>query len=264
MAERLADRDHRLLLRIGQHLRDRRERIGLTRRAAAAQSGLSVRFLAQVEAGEGNIAVTRLARLAHALGLDPGEILMAAVGPLPGERLPIVALLGLRGAGKSTIGRQVAEQFGWSFFEHDELVESEAGMPLGEVFSLHGDEYYRRLSRATLESFLSGDPGPTILATSGGVVEDEAAFSLLLRRCHTVWLEAEPEDHWRRVVEQGDSRPMRDHPEAMEDLQNLLTRREPLYRRALHRVATSRLTADTVAQRLSAIIAVVAGTSERS
>jgi XRE family aerobic/anaerobic benzoate catabolism transcriptional regulator len=227
-----------LLTTIGERVRALRESRGLTRRELALAARLSERFLAQVETGEGNIAVTRLARLADALGCRPGTL----VDPSPvadGRR--VVSLLGLRGAGKSTLGQRVADALGISFHEHDRVVEEAAGMDLGELFALHGDAYYRRVARETLDRLLADVDGPAIIATAGGVVADPEAFDLLRRRTHSIWLKATVQDHWSRVVAQGDRRPMRDHPDAQAELARLLDRRAPLYARAEHLIDTSSL-----------------------
>jgi XRE family aerobic/anaerobic benzoate catabolism transcriptional regulator len=228
----------RLLERIGERLRSLRQARGLSRKELAQRAGLSLRFLAQVETGHGNIAVTRLARLARAL--DTGLAALVSEFPSdPAERLPLVALVGLRGAGKSSLGASTAEILGLPFHEHDARVEEEAGMSLGELFGLHGDVYYRRVSAVVLRRFLDGPDARGIMAASGGVVADEGSWRLLRDRAHTVWLQARPADHWGRVVAQGDSRPMRHRPGAMDELRRLLSEREPLYALAEHRIVTS-------------------------
>lgn len=227
---------------LGRRIRSERESRGLARDALARESGLSMRFLAQVEAGAGNISIARLHRLAGALGVGLPDLLREEEDA-GGQRL-VLALLGLRGAGKSTLGREAARRLGWEFVEHDRLVEDAAGMSLGELFSLHGDAYYRRLSRETLQRFLDAPGSPAILATAGGVVADPEAFEELLRRTTTLWLSAKPEDHWNRVVAQGDARPMRDRPEAMAELRRLLQERVPLYSRSAKRIDTSSLGQD--------------------
>lgn len=227
-----------LLGAVGRRVRSLREARGLSRRELATVSGLSERFLAQVESGQGNIAVTRLARLADALGCRPGRL----IDPAPAaDQRRVVALLGLRGAGKSTLGARVASELGLGFVEHDRVVEDAAGMALGEVFAIHGDAYYRRLARETLDRVLADGDAPVVLAAGGGVVDDAEAYDLLRRRAHTVWLRASAGDHWRRVIEQGDRRPMRDRPDARAELNRLLERRAPQYARAEHVVDTTSL-----------------------
>ncbi len=142
-----------------------------------------------------------------------------------------MALIGLRGAGKSTLGRLLARQRGAAFHELDREIEAEAGMGLAELFELHGQSGFRRLERAVLERLLAGE-GALVLAAGGSIVADPATFALLLRGCRTVWVRATPEEHMARVVAQGDMRPMQDNREAMADLRTILAAREPLYARA--------------------------------
>ena len=225
----------RLLVGLGRRVRERRVAAGFTMKELAARSGLSARFLVQVESGQGNLSVRSLAGLAHALGTTPADLLS---GPGGEADLPVVALLGLRGAGKTTIGKRLARRLHVPFVELDRRIEEAAGLSLAEIFALHGEGYYRRLERQALEDILAADR-PVVLATGGGVVTSPEAFVLLRRRALTLWLRADPEDHWNRVVQQGDRRPMEDHPAAMSELRRLLAAREPLYATAAHRVDTS-------------------------
>ena len=242
----------RLLAGLGRRVRALRAARGSTLREMAARAGLSERFLGQVEGGGANISVRKLASLAGALGTTPAELLN---GP-GGERdLPVIALLGLRGAGKTTIGRRLARRLHVPFVELDRRVEEAAGLGLDEVFALHGEEYYRRLERETLEDVLREDR-PLVLATGGGLVTSPDTYALLRHRALTVWLRAHPEEHWNRVVQQGDRRPMADHPEAMAELRRLLAAREPLYAEAAHTVATSGRSADDVARRIEDLVGV--------
>jgi XRE family aerobic/anaerobic benzoate catabolism transcriptional regulator len=224
----------------------RRER-GFSRATLARAAGLSERFLSEVEAGRGNISVLRLASLAEALGVVPGALLEAS-GPVR------VALLGLRGAGKSTVGRLLAKRLGVPFLELDALVEEAAGLPIAELFAVHGEPYFRRLERETLARLLSGG-GPFVLAAGGGIVGDADTYSLLRRGCATVWLRARPEEHMARVVAQGDLRPMARRSDALAELRGILEARSPLYRRADHVVDTSRTTPERAAERIAAVVA---------
>lgn len=227
----------RLLADLGARTRELRGNRAFTLRELSVRSGLSTRFLAQVESGTGNISVRNLASLAAALGTTPAALL--AGSPDEPKRL-VVALLGVRGAGKTTIGRKLAKRLRVPFVELDQRIERAAGLSLGELFRLHDESYYRRLERATLEALL-GDDRSAVVATGGGLVTSPETWAYLRRRALTVWLRAQPEDHWNRVVQQGDRRPMAEHPEAMAELRRLLAAREPLYAQAAHTVDTSRL-----------------------
>jgi len=228
-----------LLQAVGSRLRQRRLERDLTQRDLADLTGLSMRFLAQVEAGRGNIALTRLATLARALDL-PLERLVADLPP-SGADCGVVALLGLRGAGKSSLGRELALRLGVPFVEHDELIEEAAGMGRGDIFSVHGEAYYAELARRTLDRLFAEGDSAMVLATTGSVVTDSESFELLQRHARTVWLKADGEDHWERVMAQGDHRPMADRPDARQELERLLDRRTPLYSRARHTIDTSSL-----------------------
>lgn len=256
-----------LLDGMGQAVRRLREERGLSRRALSEKSGVSERFLADLEGGSGNISVGRLAEVARALGTSAGTLLREAEGAsaAPGSALlaglsrdelheaerwlrarfgrgegPMVALVGLRGAGKSTIGRALAAKLSVPFFELDALVEQAAGLSLAGIFSLHGEAYYRRLAREVLTRFLA-ETDAFVLATGGGLVLDREAWRLLQRRCRTVWLQATPDDHWQRVLAQGDERPSAARPHARDELRALLKVREPLYAQAELSADTSRL-----------------------
>ena len=226
-----------LLDDVGRNVRARRIHLGLSQRELAARADLSIRFLAQLEHGQGNISLARFAAVAAALGVDMADLLRAP--DRKAARGGHVALFGLRGAGKSTIGRRLAERLDRPFVELDDLVTAAAGLSLAEIFQLHGEAYYRRLSRETLRRFLADAP-PSVLATGGSIVHDRDALRLLEAHALTVWLRARPEDHWNRVVEQGDRRPMAENPHAFAELRALLAAREPLY-------AAARLTVDTSA-----------------
>ena len=223
-----------LLLALGRRARAHRLARGWTLRDVAERSGVSPRFLVQLEAGRGNISVRRLAELAQALETTPAALLTDTDAPAP----QVIALLGLRGAGKTTVGRRLAKRRRVPFVELDRRVEEAAELSLGELFSLHGEDYYRRLEREVLKDVLS-EGRPMVLATGGGLVASPDTFAMLRRSAVTVWLRAKPEDHWNRVVRQGDRRPMADHPQAMADLRALLATREPLYSAADHVVDTS-------------------------
>lgn len=248
---------------VGAAVRAHRERRGWSRRELAAQSGVSERFLAQLEAGLGNISLRRFADVAHSLGTTPSALLAAADAPAGAPR-PI-ALLGVRGAGKSTIGAALAKRLGLAFVEIDREIELAAGLPLGEVFALHGEAYYRRIEREVLTRLVAAAAGtagagagpgaPMILATGGSIVNDPTNYALLRARCRTVWLRARAEDHWNRVVAQGDRRPMADSPHAFAELRALLAAREKLYARADHTIDTAGRPVPAVVAELATLVA---------
>ncbi|HEY4240189.1 MAG TPA: shikimate kinase [Kofleriaceae bacterium] len=220
---------------IGAAVRASRESRGWSRRELAETSGVSERFLAQLEAGAGNISLLRFAEVAHALGTTPSALLAGADAP---PAVKPIALLGVRGAGKSSVGAALAKRLDCGFVELDQRVEAAAGLPLGEVFALHGEAYYRRVEREVLEQLLAA-AGPVVLATGGSIVTDPTTFALLRERCRTIWLRAPAEEHWNRVVAQGDQRPMAENPHAFAELRALLAAREQLYARAERTVETS-------------------------
>jgi XRE family aerobic/anaerobic benzoate catabolism transcriptional regulator len=232
---------------VGAAVRSHRERLGWSRRELAAHSGVSERFLAQLETGTGNISLRRFADIARALGTSPSALLGPA--DAPGSARPI-ALLGVRGAGKSAVGSALARRLGVAFVELDQRIEQTAGLPLGEVFALHGEAYYRRIEREVLTQLLA-EPSPMVLATGGSIVNDPTNFALLRAHCRTVWLAARAEDHWNRVVAQGDQRPMAENPHAFSELRALLAARNELYARADH-------TIDTTGRRVPQVVAAVA------
>ena len=234
-----------LLAALGRRVRSVRRARGWAIRDVAERSGVSARFLVQLESGKGNISVRRLDDVARALDTSAAALLTAPSGATP----EVIALLGLRGAGKTTVGKRLAKRMRLPFVELDRLIEEAANLSLGEIFTLHGEEYYRRLEREVLERLL-GERRPIVLATGGGLVAATETYALLRQAAATVWLRARPEDHWNRVVRQGDRRPMADHPQAMADLRALLAAREPLYASADYTIDTSALSAQKVADEI--------------
>jgi XRE family aerobic/anaerobic benzoate catabolism transcriptional regulator len=236
----------------------------MSRKVLARHSDVSERYLAQLEAGEGNCSIQLLRRIADAMSvpvadlvdnrperpleamlldqflgrLSPAEIAEARElligrfgGPSSAMRRDRIALVGLRGGGKSTIGKLLAEQLEVPFIELDRVIEQKGGMPLGEMIEMFGQETFRRAERAALESVLH-DNSRLVLATGGGLVTEPATYELMLTSCMTVWVRADPDQHMQRVIAQGDLRPMADNARAMDDLVSILKSREPLYAKA--------------------------------
>jgi XRE family aerobic/anaerobic benzoate catabolism transcriptional regulator len=222
-----------LLAQIGSRVRTRRTSMGWTLREVAERSGISSRFLSDLEAGKGNISVARLADVARAL-----DVPLVSLMPSEDMQKPVVALVGLRGAGKSTIGKALAKNLGAPFLELDAMIEKEANLSLGELFSLHGEPYYKRLAYDLLLKQLAQNQ-QKVIATGGSVVTDPETWQLLKRRSYTVWLKATPEDHWKRVLGQGDTRPMANRTSAMTELRSILALRSPLYSEAAQTIDTS-------------------------
>lgn len=261
------------LARVGRQVRAARARAGMSRRVLSQRSGVSQRYLAQLEGGGGNVSIALLRRIAASLGIgvdrlvaeeDPEAAAPLAVATLfqqasadqrervleildprrgPGQRAGRIALIGLRGAGKSTLGRLAADRLGLAFLELNDEIERDSGMPVGEVIALYGQEGYRRLEHRALQR-IAGSTDRVMLAVAGGIVAEKPVFDYLLRRYHTVWLKARPEEHMARVRAQGDERPMAGNPDAMKELRVILTDREVQYARAAAEVSTSRATVD--------------------
>jgi XRE family aerobic/anaerobic benzoate catabolism transcriptional regulator len=224
-----------VLITLSQRARLLRQQQGLTLRSLASKSGLSLRFLMDVEAGRGNISIRRLADLADALQTTAADLVTQhSEDPAP----RVIALLGVRGSGKTTIGRRLARRLKMRFVELDKHIEHRAGMRLAEIFTTHGEDFYRRLERETLSDLLAGRQS-MVLAVGGGLVTAPDTFGLLLRQTTTVWLKTRAEDCWNRVMRQGDRRPMDNHPQAREALRQLVARRDPLYARSAIAIDTS-------------------------
>jgi len=237
--------DSLYLARLGERVRAWRTEHGVTRKALAAGSGLSERYLAQLEAGHGNISVLLLRRVARAMRVPMEHLVREDETP----RAARVALVGLRGAGKSTLGGKLAQALGVPFIELDREVENEAGAKLGEVFALYGQDAFRRFERRALERVLR-DNERAVIATGGSLVTDPSSYELLLERCHCVWLKASPEDHMSRVIAQGDMRPFKGRSAALDEIRKLLADRDRLYARAPLAVDTSGKTVRQTLQEL--------------
>ena len=250
-----------LLTEIGARVRNERAKRGMTRRVLAAQCQTSERYLAQIEAGAGNPSVLVLDAIARALDLEPIDLLpggsaLRALRRLPPKRLTAlmhraerrdsdvadrkrrIALIGLRGAGKSTLGDALADEINAPFVEIDEMIEERHAAPLAMLFEVYGQSTFRRFERDCVTEALTNYEN-VVIATAGGVVADEETFEQLLEKAHVIWLKASPAEHMRRVMEQGDFRPMADNRDAMKDLVAILDARAPLYGRAHATVDTS-------------------------
>lgn len=259
---------NQLILRVGDRVRKARERRGIPRRVLSEMSGVSPRYLAQLETGEGNISIALLQRIAVALDHkiewfvgedDPwtsdalrvadlyrqsnGQIqqsVLQLLNPvMPGrKKTRRICLLGLRGAGKSTLGTIVSARLGVPFLELNREIEEHSGMPVNEVIALYGQEGYRKLEEQAVQRVIAIHD-TLILAVAGGVVGDPLAYNTLLNGFHTIWIKASPEEHMSRVRAQGDERPMIGNPEAMDQLKALLASREAMYDRATVKLDTS-------------------------
>ena len=249
-SRKASDSPESLAARVGRAVRLARGARGLSRRALAQRSGVSTRFLADIEAGTANASLRSLEAVAGALDV-PLVALLSAPAPPHAVR---IALVGLRGAGKSTVGPRLARRLGLPFVELDALIEEAAGLPLGPIFELHGERYFRRLERESLARLVAGGAG-CVLATGGGLVTEPETWALLREAFLTVWLAVRPEDHYRRVLDQGDRRPMAGNPDAMKELQALLTARRALYGQAHLTVDNSTVDVDTAVARIAAALA---------
>jgi XRE family aerobic/anaerobic benzoate catabolism transcriptional regulator len=216
------------LARLGERVRAWRAEHRMTRKGLALASGVSERYLAQLESGQGNISVLLLRKLSRAMQV-PVELLVRE--HTADARSGRVALLGLRGAGKSSLGEKLALALAVPFIELDREVEKEAGAPLEEVFSLYGQEAFRRFERKALARVLRQFP-QAVIATGGSLVTDPDTYNVLLDQCTCIWLKATPEEHMARVMAQGDLRPFKGSPAALEEIRRLLADRDRLYARA--------------------------------
>jgi XRE family transcriptional regulator, aerobic/anaerobic benzoate catabolism transcriptional regulator len=237
------------LARLGERVRAWRTEHGMSRKSLALASGVSERYLAQLEAGQGNISVLLLRKVARAMGVAVERL----VREEDTQEKPI-ALIGLRGAGKSTLGAKLAAALSLPFVELDREVEKEAGAPLAEMFAMYGQDAFRRFERRALERVLAEEPR-AVIATGGSLVTDPGTYELLLERCRCVWLRASAQEHMARVLAQGDTRPFKGRSAALDEIRKLLADRERLYGRAGAVVDTS---AKSVRQALAELKKVVA------
>jgi len=281
------------LLSLGARVRNLRNRRGMTRKILAHESDVSERHLAQLESGEGNISILLLRRIATVLNISLEELfstarqndeqadqqdsshkqtilrfierlpshrleeaaarLMRDFGPQQNLRLARIALIGLRGAGKSTLGSKLAAERKLPFIELDNEIEKETGMPLAEIFSLYGQSGYRAIEKRTLERVLRA-ADRAVISVGGGIVSEKETYEYLLAHCYTIWLKAQPEEHMSRVIAQGDFRAMAGSDRAMEDLRRILESREALYRKADTTVDTANESVDESFTKLRAAI----------
>lgn len=275
------DPESGFLQQLGQRVRTMRALRGMSRKVLAKVSGISERYIAQLESGKGNVSIVLLRRVSHAMGAHL-EDLIPSSEPAPDwqvirdllrkatpsqiaqakavlsgadvsthSRMPSagIALIGLRGAGKSTLGKLLAKKIGWRFVELNKEIEQQNGLSVAEIIALYGQEGFRRMEQAALGQLLARQE-LMVLATGGGIVSEPLTFELILSSFYTIWLKAEPEEHMARVRRQGDLRPMADDRSAMAELRNILISREPLYARASAVVDTAGLTVEDAATRL--------------
>jgi len=283
--------DSAFLAAVGRAVRDRRMRQGMARSDLSKAADVSERYLAQLETGEGNASIVLLRRVAAALGARIGDLLDSSglaperqaisrlLNSIPKQRLEQalrsltaefggdealrfkrIALIGLRGAGKSTLGQGLASYLHRPFVELDREIEREAGISLSELFLLSGQAGYRRIERRCLERCIDSQRD-MVLTVGGGVVSEAETYRLLLANCYTIWIQAAPEEHMARVIAQGDLRPMAGHAEAMEDLKRILAARESLYGQADCGLDTA---GHTVQQSLAALKRLVKSASAAS
>ena len=276
------------LHRLGERVRTLRHQRGITRKALAQHAKVSERYLAQLEVGKGNCSIVLLRRIARAIGLPVTQLVHEGAEPpldlvlltqflerlppdmlvearkfmtehfsSPSEDRRRVALIGLRGGGKSTLGRMLAERLDVPFIELDREIERRSGANLSEIFDMFGQETFRRAEREALDDVLRRHPH-FVIATSGSIVTEPGTLELLLSSCFTVWVRAEPEEHMKRVMAQGDMRPMANNARAMEDLVSILKSREPLYAKAEAVLATTGKTPEQILAELLRVVAVPA------
>jgi XRE family aerobic/anaerobic benzoate catabolism transcriptional regulator len=228
------------LARLGDRVREARNMRGMSRRVLSDISGVSERYLAQLEGGSGNISIILLRDIALSLGLQLEDMVREAEDSTANvsKRASRLALVGLRGAGKSTLGKALARRLGFRFVELNDVIRELSGLPISELFNLYGQDGYRRFEAEALD-LVASQRSQVVLAVAGGIVADDSAYETLLNTFHTIWLKATPEEHMNRVRAQGDLRPMEGNPEAMERLRQLLASRMQDYSRARYEFDTS-------------------------
>jgi XRE family aerobic/anaerobic benzoate catabolism transcriptional regulator len=278
------------LEQLGQRVRTMRGLRGMSRKVLAKVSGISERYIAQLESGKGNVSIVLLRRVSNAMGAHLEDLIpngeaapdwpvirdllgkattaqiarakdilsQGSNGAAAQTSFAGIALIGLRGAGKTTLGRLLAEKIGWSFVELNKEIERQNGLSVAEIIALYGQEGFRRMEQTALGQLLARKE-LMVLATGGGIVSEPLTFDLILSSFYTIWLKARPEEHMARVRKQGDLRPMADDRSAMAELRTILLSREPLYARASAVVDTAGLSTDIAAARLiGAVVPVLA------
>jgi XRE family aerobic/anaerobic benzoate catabolism transcriptional regulator len=295
MTEHL-DPETSFLEQLGQRVRTMRALRGMSRKVLAKVSGISERYIAQLESGKGNVSIVLLRRVSNAMAAHLEDLIPSGE---PAPDWPVIrdlirkatpnqiahakdvlsgqgngasarrqtafagiALIGLRGAGKSTLGKMLAKKIGWSFVELNKEIEQQNGLSVAEIIALYGQEGFRRMEQAALGQLLARKE-LMVLATGGGIVSEPLTFDLILSSFYTIWLKAEPEEHMARVRRQGDLRPMADDRSAMAELRTILLSREPLYARASAVVDTAGLSVDSAAARLIDTVAPVVAQDAR-
>jgi XRE family aerobic/anaerobic benzoate catabolism transcriptional regulator len=274
------DPEASFLEQLGQRVRTMRALRGMSRKVLAKVSGISERYIAQLESGKGNVSIVLLRRVSNAMGAhledlipasepvpewqvirdllrkaSPGQIAQAkdvlAGGASAQRKMSFsgIAMIGLRGAGKSTLGKMLAKKIDWKFVELNKEIEAQNGLSVAEIIALYGQEGFRRMEQAALTQLLARKE-LMVLATGGGIVSEPLTFDLVLSSFYSIWVKADPEEHMARVRRQGDLRPMADDRSAMAELRNILLSREPLYARASAVVDTAGLSVDAAAARL--------------
>jgi XRE family aerobic/anaerobic benzoate catabolism transcriptional regulator len=279
------------LEQLGQRVRTMRGLRGMSRKVLAKTSGISERYIAQLESGKGNVSIVLLRRVSQALGTQPEDLIpandpvqdwpvlrdllrraspvqvahardvLSGLGRLGAGARRVaefngIALIGLRGAGKSTLGRRLADHIGWRFVELNKEIEQQNGLSVPEIIALYGQEGFRRMEQSALTQLLACRQ-LMVLATGGGIVSEPLTFDLVLSSFYTIWLKAEPDEHMARVRAQGDMRPMAEDGAAMEELRTILKSREPLYARASAVLDTAHLAVDDAAARLIEMVSPV-------
>lgn len=282
-----AEPENQFLEQLGQRVRTMRAMRGMSRKVLAKASGISERYIAQLESGKGNVSIVLLRRVSAAMDKQVEDLIPTAdtapdwlvIRDLIRTATPAqiaqakdilsgngsarhngdfagIALIGLRGAGKSTLGKLLAKKIGWTFVELNKEVERINGLSVAEIMALYGQEGFRRMEHTALTQVLTSKE-PVVLATGGSIVSEPVTFDLLLSSFYTVWLRAKPEEHMGRVRKQGDMRPMESDRSDMHELRTILLSREPLYARAAAQVDTADLTIDEAAKRLADTVAPV-------